>query len=71
MVKIIDRTAFMIFFFRKHDDITRIATILDPEKESLNCYTAASCDNTTDYVMVQPLSMLVSIRYRIVLLTGR
>jgi len=47
--------------YRKHDDTTSIAPIPDPEKESLNCYTAASCDSTTDYVMVQPLPMLVSI----------
>ena len=33
----------------------------DPEKEALNCYNAASCDNNTDLVMVQPLPMLVQI----------
>ena len=33
----------------------------EPEKEALNCYTGASCDNNTDIVTVQPTPMLVSI----------
>jgi len=47
--------------YRKHDDTSSIPPMPDPEKESLNCYTAASCDDNTDFVMVQPLPMLVSI----------
>ena len=34
----------------------------EPEKESLSCYTGASCDTTTsDMVTIQPSPMLVSI----------
>jgi len=47
--------------YRKRDEVEPVAEIPDPEKEALNCYTAASCDTPTDLVMVQPLPMLVSI----------
>jgi len=33
----------------------------EPEKETISCYTGASCDNTSDIVTVQPTPMLVSI----------
>ena len=48
--------------YRKNDDTSTVPPLPDPEKESLNCYTASSCDNDTDFVMVQPLPMLVTIR---------
>jgi len=47
--------------YRKHDDTSSVPPLPDPEKEALNCYTASSCDNNTDCVMVQPLPMLVTI----------
>ena len=51
----------MRLFWRKHDDTSSVPPLPDPEKEALNCYTASSCDNNTDCVMVQPLPMLVTI----------
>lgn len=44
--------------YRKHGDTPPLS---DPEKESLNCYNSASCDNNTDTVMVQTMPMLVQI----------
>jgi len=47
--------------YRKHDDKEPPPPLPDPEKEALNCYNSASCDNNTDYVMVQSLPMLVQV----------
>lgn len=47
--------------YRKHGAEPPLPEIPDPEKEALNCYNSASCDNGTDLVMVQPLPMLVQI----------
>ena len=47
--------------YRKHGVEPPLPELPDPEKEALNCYNAASCDNNTDLVMVQPLPMLVQI----------
>jgi len=47
--------------YRKHDESPPCPELPDPEKEALNCYNSASCDNNTDLVMVQPLPMLVTI----------
>ena len=49
--------------YRKHGDNTDTGDMLPPEpdKETISCYTGASCDNTSDIVTVQPTPMLVSI----------
>jgi len=47
--------------YRKHDDEPPCPELPDPEKEALNCYNSAACDNNSDLVMVQPLPMLVQI----------
>jgi len=48
--------------YRKHGDKEETPPLPDcPEKEALNCYNSTSCDNNTDYVMVQSLPMLVQV----------
>jgi len=48
--------------YRKHGEKEEPPALPDcPEKEALNCYNSASCDNNTDYVMVQSLPMLVQV----------
>jgi len=47
--------------YRKHGDEDSICTLVDPDKEGLSCYAPAACENPSEYVMVQPLPMLVNI----------
>jgi len=48
--------------YRKHgDEADSVCQLMDQEKEGLSCYAPAACENSNEYVMVQPLPMLVNI----------
>jgi len=47
--------------YRKHGDEDSVCQLMDPEKEGLSCYAPAACENSNDYIMVQPVPMLVNI----------
>lgn len=47
--------------YRKHGEEASACEPMDPEKEMISCYTPAACENSNDYVMVQPVPILVPI----------
>jgi len=47
--------------YRKHGDQDTDCQILSNEKEGLNCYSPASCENSNEYIMVQSVPLLITI----------
>ncbi|XP_023344096.1 E3 ubiquitin-protein ligase HERC2 [Eurytemora carolleeae] len=47
--------------YRKPGEEDSICQLMDPEKEGLSCYAPAACENSNEYVMVQPVPILVNI----------
>jgi len=47
--------------YRKHGDEDSECQIIDPDKEGLSCYSPAACENSNEYIMVQPVPLLITI----------